>query len=371
MQHIALAGISSGITAWYTQNKGFIVVLGLLGYLILKGGRVGTPVKRRWAKCCVLSLLALTIFFLGNFYFIQAAGFRRWWWCLVTFPVKYYGSVQLNNWHIYGEGLWPLRLGSVAPAFVYATVPLVYIICLLILHTSKQDGTEGRRSAVFLVSIVGFAIFLGISSAPSWKRISTVSPPAIVLLPWILDRHEPSAKRLKIGLMVSAVVLAVTAAVRSQARWSAFLDLPVGKTAFTDRGRYDEYRYAMTRMCCGQLVFGTAPLVFALDVKNPTPIDVFVPFDYTRPEQLAQTILVLERQRVRLLMLNRGMFDWPGVSPATDHLAPMRAYLGCRYRLTATFQTDDQLWERVDHAGDCSAVAQETLPESTENKRLK
>lgn len=149
MQHIALAGISSGITAWYTQNKGFIVVLGLLGYLILKGGRVGTPVKRRWAKCCLLSLLALTIFFLGNFYFIQAAGFRRWWWCLVTFPVKYYGSVQLNNWHIYGEGLWPLRLGSVAPAFVYATVPLVYIICLLILHTSKQDGTEGRRSAVF------------------------------------------------------------------------------------------------------------------------------------------------------------------------------------------------------------------------------
>jgi len=54
-----------------------------------------------------------------------------------------------------------------------------------------------------------------------------------------------------------------------------------------------------------------------------------------------------------LLMLNRGMLSWPGATPASDHLGPLRAYLACHYRVTKTFQTDDQLWERVGDAGQC------------------
>jgi hypothetical protein len=101
-------------------------------------------------------------------------------------------------------------------------------------------------------------------------------------------------------------------------------------------------------------MFAPPPILFALNVQNPAPIDVFVPFDYTRPEQVAATIRALEEYKVPLLMLNRGMFTWPNANPRSDHLDPIRAYLACSYRLTATFATDDELWERVDRTARCA-----------------
>lgn len=100
-------------------------------------------------------------------------------------------------------------------------------------------------------------------------------------------------------------------------------------------------------------MFGTPPIQFALGVRNPAPIDTFVPFEYTRPEQVTATIQALERNKVPLLMLNRGMLSWPGATPTSDHLGPLRAYLACHYRVTQTFRTDDQLWERIDRTGQC------------------
>jgi hypothetical protein len=52
---------------------------------------------------------------------------------------------------------------------------------------------------------------------------------------------------------------------------------------------------------------------------------------------------------VPLLLLNRGMFrSTVDLSPISDHLDPIRAYLAQRYRLAATFSNDDEVWERVD-----------------------
>jgi hypothetical protein len=100
-------------------------------------------------------------------------------------------------------------------------------------------------------------------------------------------------------------------------------------------------------------MFATPPVLFALGVQNPAPIDVFVPFEYTRPEQVTATIEALEANKVPLLMLNRGMFSDPDANAASDHLDPIRAYLARNYRLAVTFQTDDQLWERIESAGRC------------------
>jgi hypothetical protein len=136
--------------------------------------------------------------------------------------------------------------------------------------------------------------------------------------------------------------------VRSQIRWTASLDLRTGRTAFTDPARYAEYRYALGRTCRGQLMFGTPPVLFALAVQNPAPIDVFVPFEYTRPEQITATIQALEANKVPLLMLNREMFTDPDANAASDHLDPIRAYLARTYRLAVTFETGDQLWERIE-----------------------
>jgi hypothetical protein len=118
-----------------------------------------------------------------------------------------------------------------------------------------------------------------------------------------------------------------------------------------DFARYEEYRYAMGRTCRGQLMFGPSPILFALQVQNPAPIDSFVPFDYTRPEQVTATIQALELNKVPLLVLHPAMFTDPDSKPASDHLDPLRAYLAGHYRVTTTFKTGEELWERIDSPG--------------------
>jgi hypothetical protein len=197
-------------------------------------------------------------------------------------------------------------------------------------------------------------MFFSVALAPSWKRLCTVSPPAIILLAWLLYRPSPITTKLRIGLATTAVLLAAASVARTQLRWSGVLDLPVGQAAVIEKERYEEYRYLISRTRVGQFMFSTPPVLFALSVRNPAPIDLFGPFDYTRPEQVAATIRALEQYRVPVLLLNRGMFEPSAdVSPISDHLDPMRAYLACRYRLTSTFKNDDEIWDRVDRAGSC------------------
>jgi hypothetical protein len=346
--HIALVGVLCGIAGWYTQSKGATAAAGFMAYLILKGWRAGAPVHDRWLKCVVLPVLALAVFGAGNAYFIQAAGLKRWLFCLVVYPLRYYPSVDINNWHAYGDGFRAFGLGTIPFLFVHATVPLVYAVGLVVIVRWSKNQPSQDWDKIILVSLTGIAMFLAVAAAPGWKRLATVSPPAMILLTWLLDRPGAMVVRLSTGLGAAAIMLALAGAVRSQTRWYAFLDLPVGKTSFTDPARYDEYRYALAHTEREQFLFAPPPILFALGVKNPAPIDNFVPFEYTRPEQVTETVRALETYKVPLLMLNPGMFTWPKSNPASDHLDPIRADLAKNYRRTVTFQTGDELWERTE-----------------------
>jgi len=344
---IATAGFLCGIAGWYTPPKGALAVLGFMTYLLfLKRWREGVPPNDRWLKCILLSGLASAVFFAGNAYFIRAAGLGRWLYCLVVFPLRYYPSVHLNSWRVYGDG-FRFALTSIPFLFVHLTVPLVYGICIVVLLRRSRNEPNEVWEKILLLSLVGIAMFLAVASAPSWKRLSTVSPPAMILLTWLLDRSGRIMARVRSGLGTAAIVIALGGALRNQTRETSFLDLPIGRTAFIDSARYEEYRYAMGRTCRGQFMFGPPPILFALEVRNPAPIDAFVPFEYTRPEQVTATIRALEDNKVPLLMLNREMLTDANANPASDHLAPIRAYLAGSFRLTAAFQTGDQLWERI------------------------
>jgi hypothetical protein len=351
--NIAAVGSLCGIAGWYTQSKGVTAVALFTAYLILKGRPEGVPTRDRWLKCILLSCLTLTVFLAGNAYFIRAAGLRRWLYCLVGFPVRYFHSVHLNSWQVYGSGFRTFGLAAIPFVFVHLTVPLVYAICIVILLRRSKTDNQEAWDKILLLSLAGIAMFLAVAASPSWKRLSIVSPPAMILLAWLIERSGRIAGKFRLGLGATAIVLALGGAVRSQIRWTASLDLRTGRTAFTEPARYEEYRYALGRTCRGQLMFATPPVLFALAVRNPAPIDVFVPFEYTRPEQVTATIQALEANKVQLLMLNRGMFTDPDASAASDHLDPIRAYLASRYRLAVTFQTDDQLWERIGDAERC------------------
>jgi hypothetical protein len=352
--NVAAAGSLCGIAGWYTQSKGVTAVAGLIAYLLLRSGRASMPVRDRWLKCILLTSFTLAVFVVGNGYFIRAAGLRRWLYCLVVFPLRYYPSVHLNSWQVYGDGFTRFRLPTIPSVLAHLIVPLVYVICIVVMLRRSKSEPDEAWDKILLLSLAGIAMFLAVASSPSWKRLSTVSPPAVILLTWLLDRSGGVMAKFRIGLGATAIVLALGGAVRSQTRWTESLDLRTGRTAFTDPARYEEYRYAMGRTCQGQFMFGTPPVLFALAVQNPAPIDVFVPFEYTRPEQVTATIQALERNNVPLLMLNREMFTDPNADPSSDHLDPIRAFLASNYRRAVTFQTGDELWEKIGGTGPCA-----------------
>jgi hypothetical protein len=357
---ITVVGILGGIAALYTPNKGATAVAGFIAYLVWKRWRAGTPARDCWRACLLLLGLSSAVFLAGNAYFIRAAGFARWLYCVVVFPLRYYPTVHLNNWHVYGDQFRSLPTAMPWIVFitfpflsVHAAVPLVYVICLVVLWRRSKNGPIEAWDKVLLVCLTGLAMFLAVAFSPSWKRLSIASLPAMILLAWLLQRPGRALATFRIGLAVIALALPLVVTAWIQSTWSGTLDLPVGKTAFREPDRYEEYRYAMGRTCCGQFMFGIPPMLFALGVKNPAPIDVFTPFDYTRPEQVTAMIHAMEQYKVPLLMLNRGMLSWPGATSSSDHLGPLRTYLACHYRVTKTFPTEDQLWERIEHSGQC------------------
>jgi hypothetical protein len=351
-RNIAAVGLLCGIAGWYTQTKGVAAVAGFVTYLLLKGRRESTPARDRWLKCILLSGLALTVFAVGNLYFVRAAGLSRWFYCLVVYPLRYYPSVRLNNWRVYGYG-FKFGLGTIPFLFVHLTVPLVYVICIVVMLRRSKNEPGEAWDKIGLLLVAGLAMFLAIASSPGWKRLATSSPPAVILLTWLLNRSRRIMAKLEIGLGAAAIVLALAGVARIQTRRTTFLDLPIGRTAFVDFARYEEYRYAMEHTCRGQLMFGPSPILFALQVQNPAPIDGFVPFDYTRPEQVTATIQALELNKVPMLMLHPSMFTDPASTPASDHLDPIRTYLAGHYRVTATFNTGDELWERINGPRSC------------------
>lgn len=342
---IVAVGTLCGIAACYTPNKGAMAVLGFIAYLALKNNEV---TRSDWfRKGAVLFSLSAAVFIAVNAYFIKASGLHRWLYCMIVFPLRYYPSVSLNNWRVYGQGLGEIRLGMVPFLFVHAVVPLVYIISLVAIQHERKKEPSQPWDQVFLISVTGMAMFLAIASSPSWKRLSMVSPPALILMVWFLSRPGTVRTACRIGLGTAAIILALAAAARTQTRWHAYLNLPVGRTAFDDSGRHEEYSYILGRTQPGQLLFGTPPVLFAFELQNPAPIDVFVPAEYTRPEQVNATIQALERYRVPMLMLNRQMYGQFVAMSVSDHLDPLRAYLQQNYRLTRRFQNQDELWERL------------------------
>ena len=338
LPRMAMAGALCGVAGSFTPTKGAMAVVGFIAYLSLKRWRGDMPAGDFWRRGSLLAGVSAAVFVAANAYFIRAAGLSRWLYCILVFPVRYYPSVPLNNWRIYGDGVLPLGPGTIPALFVNASVPLVYV--MIVIATRRRWTNEPNQpwDQLLLIALTGLALFLAIAPSPSWKRLSIVSPPAMILWGWLLARSGRIITRLRVGLAVIALIFALAGPVRTQTRWRAYLNLPVGRTAFKEPARYDEYRFALGRTHPGELVFGTPPVQFALAVQNPAPIDVFVPADYTRPEQVAGTIQALEKYRVPLLMLHRDMYTPSSSNSASDHLGPLRAYLHQSYRLTKKFR---------------------------------
>jgi len=351
LPRVAAAGGLCGLAACFTQTKGAAAVAAFVTYLVWKSLPESVRASDCWRKCLLLCSAAAAVFFAANAYFIGAAGLRQWLYCIIVYPLRYYPAPTVNNWRVVlydfqwhgGAGRW------ISYPFVYATVPLVYIVFLVTMGRKRKKEPSVPWDQLLLVTLTGLGMFFAVASAPSMKRLSTVSAPAMIILVWLLNRieNERARARVKVVLVMASIAFAIVPALHTQLRWKAYLNLPAGRMALVDPALYEEYGWILTHTHPGQFFFGMPPFYTPFHMRNPAATESIETTEYTRPEQVAALIHALESHPVPMLILRQfGDFLRPSNLPS-DHIEPFRIYLTKNYRVTQTFPTGDEVWQKL------------------------
>jgi hypothetical protein len=346
---IASAGALCGLTACFTQTKGTTVLVGLVVYVLWKTRRRGASAGEGWRKCLLLCAAAAAVFLAVNLHFMVATGVSRWLYCLVVYPLRYYTVPAVNNWRVLEYDFhWHQGVTRwLYYPFAYA-IPFMYVVFAVAMRRSARKNRGEYSDELVLILLAGVAMLLAIATAPSVKRLLTVSPPVLILLAWLLNRTGKAAASLKIVLGIAAVAMAIEVPVRQQFHWHADLDLPAGRTAFLDRGEYQEYGWVLEHSRAGQYFFGMPPMDLPFHFATPSAAEALETSEYTRPEQVAAIIQELKQHPMPFMILASSQ-DWPRdiVSPA-NHLGPFQDYLRKNFRMTKTFWNRDELWEPIE-----------------------
>jgi hypothetical protein len=214
-----------------------------------------------------------------------------------------------------------------------------------------------RKRAVFssrlkrnliLLHVAGIGLFLAIANGPRHFRLCTVAPPAILIFVWLLTLPIPALGYIRKLSWVVAGCYLVLLPVSRQVQWHDTLDLPIGRTAFTDRALLQKFQWVAERTHPSDGFFNDSALTLYLCLHNPTQT-AFVTYDETtRPEQIAAVPQALERDPlayIALLPVNLGL------TVRGDHAAPFRRFVYDNYSLANVFsqkqsQYEQQLWRR-------------------------
>ncbi len=350
---LVLAGAFVGIATFFTQSMALLTV-GFLLFLFWERGRTNQTWSAFLGKgaCLIAGFLVTTTISLA--YFIWAVGTRKIFYFTVSFVAKYYSTDWFNNWRVYLTGrpqlhAWTTWLDLPAFALIHLIVPFAYLLFLFgYAIRSREQQPDDLCRRLMLVNTAGVFLFLTVASAPAYSRLYAVSPPALVILVWLLKSSPTFSRSLRRTAWVIAFVMVVARPLAMQIRWKAYLDLPTGRTAFYDPLLYEKCKWMSQRTQPFDYFFGDHLVAFTLRLRNAGRVPFLRPTDYTRPEEVADAIQGIDKLHVRFVSWYIGLDHEkePMRHPEGDHLAPIRIYLREHYHVAEIFANGDQIWER-------------------------
>ena len=172
----------------------------------------------------------------------------------------------------------------------------------------------------------------------------------IVLLVWLLTTVSKQQRTLLRVAWVCVLLMLAARPLMTQLRWKAYLDLPIGHTAFVDSVHYEKCSWILQRTNPGDYFVGDHLVAFNLRLRNSGRVPFLRPTDYTRPAEVADAVNGLEKFHVRYVSWYIGLDRETDAAlhPEGNHLAPIRQYLHEHYHVAQTFSNGDQIWERSD-----------------------
>jgi hypothetical protein len=352
VRRIFSAGLLCAATILLTQTKGTLVFVGVVLYLGVTKPR-DTNLARRLAL--FISPVVLTVACaLG--YYVYKSGFQRVVFDLVIYPSRFMPLSEVNTPRTYIRQLAqffsfrrPSEIASLIPALViYALVPYVYVAGLYQLWRRRGVLSSTLQRNLILLHVAGLGLFLAIANGPRHFRLCTVAPPAILIFVWLLTLPIPALGYIRKLSWVMAGCYLILLPVYRQVQWHDKLNLPIGRTAFTDRALFQKFQWVAERTHPSDGFFNDSALTLYLSLRNPTQTE-FVTYDETtRPEQIAAVLQALERDPPAYISLLPVTLE---TGAGGDHAAPLRRFVYDNYSLANVFsqkqsQYEQQLWRR-------------------------
>lgn len=351
LKRIFAAGLLCGVATLFTQTQGVLAFCAFVMYVVWLGrgeGKDAGTLKR----LAVLTLPFGLILSGVCGYYIYKAGMRTVFFDLVIFPLRYMSSGESNSPRSYLQQFPAIHapadtIRSIPFLFIYAVVPYIYFFGLYRLWRRRNELSRLLRQHLVLLHLVGLAIFLAVASGPRHFRLSTVAPPAILVCVWLVSQQNMGLRITRNLLWSTAAVFAFLFPIYRQTQWHASLNLPIGRTAFSDKTEFQEFQWLAQRTRPSDRFFNQMGLSFYLSLENPTASE-FVNYDeYTRPEQVTALVQSLQNHPPHFVVLSPPS---PYFVSAQDHSGPFRQYIHENYHLVRTFYFDypsryEEIWE--------------------------
>ncbi|WP_263383968.1 hypothetical protein [Granulicella arctica] len=353
LPRVAVGGLLCGIAASFTQSKGALVTAGFLIYVVWRSRRSGVPRSTAWRGCAVLCATALASFLAINGYYMQQLGLREWWRWVVLFPLRFYSTTPGQDWRspLVDLGSHPGLLKWVVVIYLYLVVPLVYAVLLLSPKLKRAPPQVSDR--LILITIIGLAMFLGIVPSLSMMRASAVCFPATILLAWLIAQSSGWYRLFGQTTVALSLAIALLLAIRQQESHWYYLDLSAGRTAISDRYKYDLYLWMAEHTHSGDPYLGIAAMSLPLGLQTPGPIQAPGPWEYYRPEHVDRSIAAMETYRIPLLVLSPLSFyeAFPKERGyGENHFFAYDQYIRQHYHRLKQFSNAAEVWQRNDRS---------------------
>jgi hypothetical protein len=345
-RRIVAAGALCGVATLFTQTEGGLGVAAIALYLVL------TRRKEEWGSSSLREVASLIIPFavvVGSVigYFASRIGLRVIAYWTIYFPLVYFSTIPAHTpgaYFLQVPGLHhPSDLFSSLPyLLIHLVVPLIYVLCMVRLIRRRSEIEPLLWERVFLITLVGFAIFLSVVNAPTFLRLCVIAPPALILTVWYFNGDSKPERWVRGGLWTIGVVFLVYLPISRQVHARAFIDLPTGRAAFINPTQYGRVQWFAARTYAGETFFNEPFVAFALSLESPGPIDYVLPSEFTRPEQVDALLKSMTAHQTRFIFLYPEIY---GPIQAGDNLGPLREYVAKNYHLAKEDRTG-QMWER-------------------------
>ena len=340
---VARTAASGGLcaaTTLFTQTSGlaaFVAVVIFIGWQAYAArGYDRRPTLTSLAAGCAayVSVLAIS---LGLF--IRAAGFSQVFYQLVVFAPRYFSFEGRNHpgeyLHQFPGVHGPADLLRFLPfVMVYLLVPYVYGFGIFrIVRTRAALPLLERRNLV-LLNILGIMLFVSVLHSARYFRLATIEAPAILVFVWLLSAPGRIGAISRNTVRCVALAFMVVLVIHRQRQRYTVVDLPAGRTAFTDGPMAQEFRWFAVHSHPGDSLFNNSSLTLYLWLHNPTGIEFITHREFTRPEWVDRSLVAMRHDPPDFICLDS---DPVTDSQRGDHAAPIRQFAQQNYTRVATF----------------------------------